>query len=63
MTSETTTIAVRVTSELKARLDAIARNRRMTTGDPVRMADVVRDALEQFTRREDAATTRKEEDE
>lgn len=45
------TISTRVDASIRQRLDEVARRARMETGDPIRMADVVREALEEYLER------------
>lgn len=51
MTDQMTHISARIPQELRQQLDEIARQRRMDTGDDVRLADLVRDALKEYVER------------
>ena len=50
--SETVTVSARISPTLRDQLDEIARARRRESGDAVRLADIVREALEEFASRE-----------
>lgn len=48
MAEQTATINARIPAKARDALEQIARERRMTTGDDVRLADLVREALDTY---------------
>lgn len=49
--ADMTHISVRVPTQTREALDDIARKRRMTTGEEIRLADLVRAALAEYVER------------
>ena len=47
-------ISCRIPPELREKLDELARERRKATGDDVRLADLIRAALEEYVERHKA---------
>lgn len=45
------TITVRVPTSVRDRLDALAKEERKKTGEPVPVSDLVRDALDEYLKR------------
>lgn len=52
--SELTHLSVRIPLQTREALDDIARKRRMTTGEEIRLAELVREALDEYVRRHKA---------
>lgn len=52
MADDMTHISVRIPLLTKQQLDCIVRQRRMMTGDDVRLADIVREALREYIDRQ-----------
>jgi predicted DNA-binding protein len=48
------TITVRVPASVRDRLEALAKEQRKKTGDPVPVSDLVREALEDYLKRREA---------
>ncbi len=52
--NDMTHISVRIPTQTREALDDMARKRRMDTGEEIRLADLVRDALDEYIKRHKA---------
>lgn len=54
MGSELVHISARIEAETRSKLEEIARKRRMETGEEVKLADLIREALREYTESREA---------